>query len=172
MKILGVVGDCNWLDYGGFIVFIPSGISEESLHTVEAIHVEPNPEDESKGWSNHFLVERMKLVGDVASKQDCLVSFNYSNEWEGSPAERLEWYDDKELDSLLSQHQLTRDEFNAAITSEDMMRVAYAYEIIGSHWGYHELSGGYEETIRLAEYRKRYALPCWRARKRGVTVYV
>jgi hypothetical protein len=172
MKVLGCIGDINWLDYGGSIVFVPTGQSlEYSTHTVDAIHITPHPENDSEGWANHYLIERLKLVGDVATKQDLPVSYSYSNEWTGTPAERTEWWFDS-LADMCESYGIDSDEFIEAITSENMLRVAHAYDVIGSYHGFHELSGGYEETIKLADYRKRFALPCYQARQRGVTVYV
>lgn len=172
MKIIGCIGDINWLDYGGSIVFIPAGqLPEYSTYTVDAIHVEPSPENETVGWANHYLVERLKLVGDIESKQDIPVCYRYANDWPHPLASYTDWWH-KSLAAMCQSYGITTDEFLAAITSDNMLAVANAYDVIGSYYGFHELSGGSEETIRLADYRKQFALACYQARQRGIAVYV
>lgn len=164
-KVHGVVGDINFLDYGGMLVVSNQG-------QLEGWYFCPDPENESKGWLNHFELERMMVLGDVATKTDVIISAQYTNDWNGTPAERTEWWYDK-IDDICSYVGIPdRETFVDTITSTEPMGLAYAYDAIGSYLGFHELSGGYEEAIHIPKWRKRLALPCYRARKNMITVYV
>ena len=163
VRVLGVAGAINFLDYGGMLVV-------ENQGQIEGWNFYPDPENESSAWLNRFELERFKLVGDVALEKDVYVPEAYDNSWNGRPFERDEWWFDK-VAEMCQSADVSRDDFWESVTAENPVKRAWAYETIGSYFGFHELSGGSEETIRIPEWRKRLALPCYRARQRGITVY-
>jgi hypothetical protein len=163
VKVLGVVGDINFLDYGGTLIV-------ENQGSIDGWHFEPNSEDESIVYLNQFTIESFKMVGDVDTQKDYCVLAGYTNDWVGNPSGREEWWVE-ELEDACKSYGVTVAEFYDCLLSDNPLKRAHAYDVIGSYHGYHELSGGDERTERTAEWRKRLALPCYRARKRGITVY-
>jgi hypothetical protein len=164
-KILGVVGDINFLDYGGTLIVENQGVTE-------AWNFDPDPDNENQFFlADAIKLERFKLVGDIHTRMDVYVTDHWNNTNFGTPRECAEWWQ-FEIASICQTSGITAEQFWEFMTSTDPVQRAWGYDAIASYYGWHELMGCESARIeKTSEWRKRLALPCYRARKRGITVY-
>ena len=174
-EIRAVVGDVNPIQYGGWLI----GLKESH---VDAIVIEPIDWEETGKRQGDGIdcltyrvaLDRFKLVcsvDDPINDTGFLVPDHWDNTWPWGP-ENHEWWDTPEFrQNFMDAMQLPWSEFTDSICSGDSVKRALAWKEISEFYGMHELD---DQPIREteAELRKRFALPFYRAKKRGVTVYL
>lgn len=85
-----------------------------------------------------------------------------------------EWYATSSMADgfrkYLADLNVSWEQFKDSISSDDPVRRAYAWRAISEYYGMGNLDDCPARESE-ASLRKRFALPFWRARRRGVTVY-
>jgi hypothetical protein len=169
MRIIGNIGDINAIEYGGgfvldhgdghptLVVFDPHGDSDDARVDV---------------WT--VALDRRKIVTDDDGTE-YYVPLSFDPSWGRHPSTYDEW-EDKHMQSIADTIGATVDELYQAVCSEDPVQRAYYYEAVAATFGWHEVcaSDQPDDCRTRAELRKKWALPCYWARKRKsnpVTVY-
>lgn len=143
-EVLNVVGDVNPLQYGGWIV------GSRSTH-IDCLVIEPIDWEDGKRQGEGI---------------DCLV-YHVALDKESPDGE---WYDSPEFRKHLEDGQITWEEFSKSIQNDDPAKRVWAWREIAEYHGIQNLDDCPTRETEAA-LRKRFALPFYRARKRGVTVY-
>ena len=148
-EIRDVIGDVNPLQYGGWL------IGARSTH-VDCIVIEPIDWEEKgkQGEGIDCLVYRVAL-----DKVD-----NPDSEWFAT-SDSADGFKGHLLDAGISW-----EEFKSFISSDDAVKRAWAWREVAQYYGINELDDTPTRETE-ASLRKRFALPIYRARKRGVHVY-
>ena len=129
-KFIGNTGDVNWLQYGGTLIM------KDTDGSLRGVHVDPygintgEAEDEydpcMKWEVSIFCIDKLELTED--NKLVCPVS------------KTEEWFsDEKSLESIASCIGGSTEDLKAAFTSDDPIRLARAYDDVGSYHGYNNL---------------------------------
>lgn len=149
-EILDVLGDVNPLQYGGWL--IGKDPTKVDCLVIEPIDWEENGKHQGEGI-------------------DCLV---YSVALDKCDDPDSEWFATSDSGESFKAHLtdsgITWDEFKTAISSDNPVKRTYACREIAQYYGMAELDSC-PQRITESELKKRYALPIYRARKRGVSVY-
>jgi hypothetical protein len=164
-EIAAVVGDVNPIQYGGWLV-------GRGAHQVDAIVLEPIDWEEKE--TTDVLVylvalDRFKLVWSSATKAARLLPCEWDNTWHWGPDGHDEWFDTESFREHVAGF-VTWDEFTLLLCSEDPVQRAVAWKEIASYHGIENLDSQ-PSREKCSELVRRFALPFYRARKRGVTVY-
>jgi len=143
-KFIGNIGDVDWLQHGGTLIF------QDEDYSCEAVNIDPyrthtgEAEDEydpCMKWEIHsFSLERMLILGD-----NSLVDAHY-----GSVA----WFSDK-IEDIASCVGRKPEELRDAFTSHDPFVLSNAYSDVGSYYGYNNLDT-YPEYLDRAEMKERF----------------
>lgn len=149
-EVKAVIGDVNPLQYGGWI------IGARETH-IDCLVIEPiDWEDKGKqGEGIDCLVYHIALDRDMEPDTEWYATSSNADGFKANLADK----------------GITWDEFKAYVSSEDSVKRAWAWKEVADYYGMENLD---DCPTRESEssLRKRFALPFWRARKRGVTVYV
>jgi hypothetical protein len=171
-EIIGIVGDVNPLQYGGWLI----GARDTQIDclAIEPIDWESGAR-QGEGidcYIYRVALDRMKVIGDIATKTDVMVCYHWRNEWTGAIVERVEWWDTAEFRKNFTEAtSLPWSDFQDSICSENPVKRAYAWVEIAQYFGIQNLDDSPTRETE-AELKKRFALPFYRARKfKKVTVY-
>jgi hypothetical protein len=174
-EIAGVVGDVNPIQYGGWLVGLKA--THVDAIVIEPIDWEENGKRQGDGvdcLTYTVALDRFKLVCDVAdpiNDAGFLVPDSWNNSWPWGPTNH-EWWDEPEFHKNFTEStNLPWSDFVESICSDDPIKRACAWQEIASYYGIQNLD---DQPIREteAELKKKFALPFYRARKRGIRVYL
>lgn len=167
MKILGILGDSSFLEYGGTVVY-----QDKDSDTVNALHFEPMPDDAGEDqtglvYLNQYSIERRKLVHDDDGRPYYVPAwYDIDKDQVRGPSTFGEWWDSR-LGEMCQSMDVEPAEFRRLECSVNPLENAAAMEIVGGYFGYAELSAGYETTEKASEWARKLALPLYQARKAG-----
>lgn len=188
IRIIGTIGDCNPLDYGGGIV-LDHGDGRPTLVWFEPIPMGRGDPKQAEVY--RVTLDRRQVLGDVGQGRDVFTLDHYSNPipyqlidrdhatgdfgyaFGGCPyppSEYTEWWDTR-IQDIADNIGQTVEHLREMECSLDPMERAWFYFAIASYYGWHELTCGEVDTERIPELRKRWALRMYQARKRGIQVY-
>ena len=169
-EVQGVVGDVNPLQYGGWLI----GLRDTHVDciVIEPIDWEENGKKQGEGidcLTYRVCLDRFKVIGDINTRAEYLVPDRWDNSWSWGP-DNTEWWDDTSFRESIQNSGIGWDEFVTAICSTNPVHRAFAWQEIASYFGIQNLDD-YPMREKESDLRRRFALPFYRARQRGITVY-
>lgn len=144
-KQVGVIGDIDFIDYGGGIVFE----DETGVYPPELEWVEPLTEDE--GPAN---VYRIVLDDLTLSPSGNVIPAMYGPSWPHPIEEYTEWFD-RELERVASFVGLEYSELIKNLTSGDAISRAWSFQAMAEFHGWENFDD-YPLTLSYAELEERY----------------
>jgi len=169
MKVIGNIGDVNPLQYGAWIVLEPSEKYVDCI-VIEPIDWEGNgKQGESIDCLTYSVaLDRFKLMSVISTRETVLTDYGWNNTWHWEPSG--EWFDSPEFRRNIDDSGIGWDEFVTAICDESPVKRAWAHREIAQYYGIANYDDSPSRETEPA-LKKRFALPFYWARKRGVTVY-
>ena len=142
-EYIGNIGDVNWLEYGGTLIF-QDGDRLEATHVdpwmIDAGEVEDEYDPNMKWEVFNYTLDKMQI-------QDGKLVDEYGHDdW---------WTDEETLASIASFVGQEVEELKQSFTSDDPMELAWAYEAIGMHHGFIELDP-YPQMLTREEMKNRF----------------
>ena len=159
IKIIGYVGDCHPIEYGGGII-LDHGDNRPTMRYFEPWNDSDNSPIEVYDIA---LDQRKRVIGDGGKVY--VVPIEYCDKWIYALERYGEWYDDR-LPDVASFTGKTREELIDMVCSDDPIERALFYETLASYVGWHNLADG--ERWTRPELKKLYALRFYVTRKRKV----
>jgi len=146
------LGDANFLNYGGRLVF--PGVSEGDEFYMEAILEPPEDcEEDEETWTVYrFDLERFQVV--EKGNHLYLVPEKWEAPWPHALSRYDEWFH-QDLKAVAESQGTTVQELRAAFCSEDPVKRAWAWCAVSDHHGFHEL---YPLRLSQHEAHSRYGL--------------
>jgi hypothetical protein len=140
-KFIGNTGDVDWFQYGGTLIMKDTDGSLRGVRVdpwmLNAGEVEDEYDSEMKWEVSIFCIDKLELTED--NKLVCVVS------------KTKEWFsDEKSLGDIASCIGGSIADLKADFTSDDPIRLAHAYDDVGSYHGYNNL-GSYPEYYTREE---------------------
>jgi len=125
-KRVGTIGDINFVEYDGGIVFV----DETGGYCPELEYVQNMPEPHNDAYVYRILLEPLKL-----SPNGNLIPAAYDSSWSYPIESYTEWFDDS-IQQVASQVGMDRAEFIKALTSDNPIARASAYEELARYHGW------------------------------------
>jgi hypothetical protein len=188
IRIIGSIGDCNPLAYGGGVI-LDHGDGAPTMVWFEPIEWEALDRygDPTQCEVYHVALDRRQMLGDVLMEEDVYTLSHFTNPIPYSeidrdharaesfgyayggcpypPASYTEWWD-RSIADIAKSAGLTVGQLRESECSDNPECRAWFYWTVAQYHGWHELTAGEVQTERIADLRKRWALPMYWARKR------
>jgi len=147
-KLVGRIGDCNPVDYGGGYVFVDT----TGVYCPEVEWVDPvNPDkDESPVYVYRFTLENCFYTNGVLSDNEFHKDFPV-------------WFADS-VAALAEQFQEEEAWLIEKFCSDDPMERAFAWQEVAMYWGWDEMDG-YPLSMTYAEAEARYSQEKYKTRQ-------
>lgn len=147
-KQVGTIGDVNFVDYDGGPVFVDeSGVYPAELEYVQNMPVE---NENHNAYVYRIMLDRLKL-----SSTDHLIPFRYDASWPYPEASYTEWFDE-DLYKVCASEGISLEDFYTAITSDNPMALASAYEALARYHGWENFDSYPLHFLNREELEERY----------------
>lgn len=147
-KQVGTVGDICFVQHDGGPVFIDeTGVYPPELEYVQNMPHEDGNED---AYVYRIVLDPLKL-----SPKGKLIPARYDESWPYPVEDYTEWFDDN-VNSVAEFVGVSREEFIQAITSDDPMTRAHAYEALAQYHGWENFDSYPLHFRNEAELEARY----------------
>ena len=123
-KQIGTIGDICFIQHDGGPVFV----DETGIYPPELEYVQNMPEEDA--FVYRFSLDPVKL-----SPAGKLIPAGYNESWPHPIEEYTEWFNDS-IDGVCAFCGISREEFISAITSDNAMARAAAYESLAQYHGW------------------------------------
>lgn len=146
-KLIANLGDASPLDYGGYFVYRDeTGVYAEKA---ELLLLDDEGDEDSKYTIYRILLDPLKMVNGY------LIPLEYDSSWP-HPVEKYDEWFHKDLDSVASFAGSTKEDMEAALTSDDTLVRAEAYRAIGDYHGWNNLDDYPLTGLTRSEVEERY----------------
>lgn len=136
-KLIANLGDVSFADYGGTLVYVDeTGAYPPEAETYVSLDQEPYG-----GEVYRYAIDRLKEVDGK------LILFSWDTTWHYPSSKYAEWFDES-TEHVAKYAGVSNELYRAMFCSDDPSMRAYAYEALGSFFGYSNL---HDDPLTLTE---------------------